>query len=188
MKRLLEGLPRWQRNRMLAWRLCKTEHFLPNGTLLRGFVQLPGIQPPQSPFLLDRRPVSSGTGQPVCLEGKMQEKTPAAGASHRREAHHIHFGYGSGKLHIGKRLYPRRPGHFHLGSALAHCAGCKSTTGMERLDRRRTGQDHGAYRELGGSANAAEAHRPAGSGGMRGLLQSPPRLVLLPRQRRASRS
>ena len=45
-KRLLEGLPRWQRNRMLAWRLCKTEHFLRNGVFLRGFVQLPGMQSP----------------------------------------------------------------------------------------------------------------------------------------------
>lgn len=63
----------------------------------------------------------------------------------------------------------------------------KSRTGMEQLDRRRTGQDHGAFRELGGSANTAKAYCPAGSCGMRRMLQSPPRLVLLSGQRRTGR-
>jgi hypothetical protein len=36
MKHLLEGLPRWQRNRMLAWRLYKTEHFHASGMFFCG--------------------------------------------------------------------------------------------------------------------------------------------------------
>src|ERR1035437_4597478 len=82
------------------------------------------------------------------------------------------------------------PGGQGISIRFIPCAVCRgeSSTEMESLDRRQAGQDHGAFRELGSSANAAEAHRTAGSGGMRRLLQSTPRLVLLPGKRRTGRS
>lgn len=71
LKRLLKGLPRWQRNRKLALRLCKTEHFLSGGIFLQWIVQLTEIQPSQPLLPLERRSAHPKTGKPVRLERKM---------------------------------------------------------------------------------------------------------------------
>src|ERR1035438_9678755 len=95
----------------------------------QGIVQLTEIQPSQ-PFLpLERRPARPRTGKPVCLERKMKRENSACRALHRREAHHIHSGYGSGKLISGKSLFPRRPGYFRVGSALELCTGASQEPG-----------------------------------------------------------
>jgi hypothetical protein len=77
---------------------------------------------------------------------------------HKREAHHIQRNGGLSKLATGYFL------GFFGGS-------------------RRTAQEYGGEGELGGSADAAEAEWQAGSDGLRGMRQSPARLVLLAGQR-----
>ena len=133
----------------------------------------------------------AGPIETVGLDWSAQNGISGHLSLHRREAHHIHNRRISGKLSSGKSLFPGGQDHSHLLTSdlpLRQCAGFKSTAEGETLNQRRAVDDHDAHRELGGSANAAEADCPADSGGMRGLLQSPPRLVLLIGQFRTCRS
>ena len=130
----------------------------------------------------------AGTDIAVVLKAMCWVEITLAGVLHRREAHHIHNAGGSGRLNSGKSLAPGGTERFHFGPA--HAAKCRveSKAAVEAWNQWRAVHDHGAHREPGGSTSATEAHRPADSGGMRGLRQSPPRLVLLPGKCGFSRS
>ena len=70
--------------------------------------------------------------------------------------------------------------HFSFGSLLARGCRAGAVAGVSRLSLWRMVQDHDGNRESAWSAHSAEAYRPAESSGVRSLLESPPRMVLLP--------
>jgi len=76
---------------------------------------------------------------------------------------------------LDKCLFPRRPGYFSPRNRPARSGRVRFKAELERWNQRQTGQGHGTHRDLGNKYRTAETHRTAGSGGVCGLLQSPPR-------------
>jgi hypothetical protein len=156
---------------------------------LRGLFshQNPSRNPFDSPRML---PCSLIGSAELCgFRGAAMAVLPVTADFHTREAHHIKFGGGSGRLGVEQRpLFRGAEVFFTLTGALAASSGAQVTAESKASYRDRTEQDHGGNSDFGRDTKPAQARDPAGPGWLRGLFQSSSGLVLLLGERRSGRS
>jgi len=137
---------------------------------------LPGFPVASAPVVWRSVPAQSRDFQPVNAFG-CRIGVPRSGD--RREAHHIFAGDFCGKLLTSERLFCGSFTAFGIGDGATGTGYAGQADAAKERERRRKGQVHDRRRDHSGSAEPAEASCAAGSGGVRGLLESAARLVLL---------